>query len=148
MRAGFGIVGLVLLSQAVLAGPFPPTVTLEEVHAHVREGTSGHPRLLATEDELRVLGEVRQADTLKGELARAVITQAEAYLEAPPVTRKLEGRRLLGVSRICVKRVVHLAMAYHLTGEPRFADRCEQEMLAAARFRRLESRAIFWMWQR
>ena len=55
--------------------------------------------------------------------------------DIPPIEHKLQGRRLLGESRRGVKRMVLLAMAYHLTGDRKHATRCEREMLAVAEFR-------------
>ncbi|MCA8975557.1 MAG: heparinase II/III family protein, partial [Planctomycetes bacterium] len=59
---------------------------------------------------------------------------AEVIRAAAPVVRKKVGRRLLGVSRTCLKRVVHLAFVYRLTGDRRCLERAEAEMLAAAAF--------------
>jgi hypothetical protein len=67
-------------------------------------------------------------------MADAVIRQADLMLDTTPITRTLEGRRLLGQSRTCVQRVVALSMAYHLTGDLRYVRRAEAEMLSAARF--------------
>jgi hypothetical protein len=67
-------------------------------------------------------------------LSEAVVKQAELMWALEPVERELQGRRLLGRSRLCLKRVTWLAMAFHLTGDQRHARRCEEEMLAAAGF--------------
>jgi hypothetical protein len=71
---------------------------------------------------------------LRRQLADTVIRQAELIIDVPPITRTLEGRRLLGQSRNCVQRVVTLSMAYHLTEDLRYARRAENEMISAARF--------------
>ena len=112
---------------------YPPTVSLQEVQGWVDKAGSEHPRLLANSAELAALRESTD-DPLRQAVAEAVVRQADLMLELPPITRTLQGRRLLGQSRRCVKRVVTLATAHHLTGDDRYVQRCKQEMLAAARF--------------
>ena len=90
------------------------------------------PRLFATAEQLRSLRTPFPAGSLKREVSDHLVDTAEKLLGAQPVKRELEGRRLLGQSRRCVERVFVLATAYHLTGDTRFAERCEKEMLAAA----------------
>ena len=116
------------------AFPYPPTISLEEVRAKIDQADTGHPRLLATPAELAALRQSLGSDPLRRALADEIIRQADRLQQTPPITRKLEGRRLLGQSRTCVKRVLTMATAYHLTGDLRHAKRCEQEMLAVARF--------------
>jgi len=116
------------------AFPYPPTISLDEVRQWVDRAATDHPRLLATGAELAALRKSLDADPTRRALADAVVRQADFLQDVAPVERTLQGRRLLEQSRRCVKRVVVLAMAYHLTGDARHARRCEKEMLAAARF--------------
>ncbi len=113
---------------------YPPTISLEDVRKWIDKAPTEHPRLLATRADLVALRESIDGDPLRRALAGAVVQQANLMRAVAPITRKLQGRRLLGESRRCVKRVVVLAMAYHLSGDVRHVRRCEQEMLAAARF--------------
>ncbi len=139
-----GVCGLFLAAGALsasLAGAadkpaleYPPAISLEEVRKWVDKAPAGHPRLLASKAELAALRASLQGDPVRRALADAVIKQANLLEDIPPITRTLEGRRLLGESRRCVKRTAVLATAYHLTGEKRHARRCQQEMLAVARF--------------
>jgi hypothetical protein len=59
---------------------------------------------------------------------------AESLLTQPPVEYKLEGRRLLGVSREALYRTLTLSATYRLTGDPRFAKRAVGEMEQIASF--------------
>lgn len=113
---------------------YPPKVELAEVQAVVDAAPETHPRLFAAADELRALRTPFPTGSLKRELADHMVDNARKLLGAQPITRTLEGRRLLGQSRRCVERVIVLATAFHLTGDDRFAKRAEQEMLAAAGF--------------
>ncbi len=126
---------VVLLATARGQQPiFPPKVSLDEIRHRISESKSVRPRLLATREQLASLSRTLDKDPLRKQLADSIIQQADALCGVEPVERKLQGRRLLSVSRQCVQRVLMLATAYHLTGDARYAQRCRKEMLAAARF--------------
>jgi hypothetical protein len=92
-----------------------------------------HPRLLITEayawDALRTSTDPDQKRYL--ELLEAF---AREQLDKPLVTRVKTGRRLLSVSRECLRRVFVCSFFYRLTGDAEFRERAEAEMLAAASF--------------
>lgn len=113
---------------------YPSTFSLEEVRVWIDRCDEPHPRLLANQKELDRVKQRVQDDPLAKALAEAIVHQADLFLEVDPITRTLQGRRLLGQSRRCVQRVLTLSMARHLTGQPKYARRAEQEMLAAASF--------------
>lgn len=113
---------------------YPPTATLEEIQQQIHECSKFHPRLLVKPQELAGLSKSLDRDPLRKQLADAIVAEATKLRDAPPVERKLQGKRLLGISRTCVERVLVLATAFHLTGDSRHAERCKEEMLAAARF--------------
>jgi hypothetical protein len=113
---------------------YPPTISLEEVRQWIDKAPADHPRLLAKRAELEALRDSVKKDPLREALADAVVKQATLLQNVSPIERRLEGRRLLGESRRCVKRTLVLSMAYHLTGDAKHADRCEREMLAVAEF--------------
>ena len=93
-----------------------------------------HPRLFLTRGEDKALRRKIDADPLLRDAFAYVTTSADAIGNVPPVERKKIGRRLLGVSRTCLKRVLYLAFAHRLTGDTRYAVRAQEEMLAAAAF--------------
>ncbi len=113
---------------------YPPTIAIGDVRAWIDKAPTEHPRLLTTRAELEKLRKSLAADPVRQALADSVVKQAGLLRDLTPVKRQLTGRRLLGQSRLCIKRVVLLAMAYHLSGDVGHVRRCEQEMLAAARF--------------
>jgi hypothetical protein len=132
------IIGLLLtgIQQASRAESsiFPPQVELAEIQELIETCSPNHPRLLVSAGDLARLREEIADDAFHARLAKIVISRAERILDEPPVTREVIGRRLLKTSRKCVSRILSLAMAFHLTLDQRFADRCQAEMLAAARF--------------
>ena len=114
---------------------YPPEIALDTVRGWIDRAPKGHPRLFASKADLAGLREQADADPTAKALADAIIQEAEALLELEPIERKLQGRRLLGESRRCVKRTLVLSTAFHLTGDDRFAKRCEAEMVAVAAFK-------------
>ncbi len=113
---------------------YPPAASLEQVQQRIERAPKDHPRLIATREDFAKLRQATHGDPTRRMLARAVVEQAEELLRVEPIVRTLEGRRLLDKSRRCVKRVLVLATAFHLTGDARFAKRCEKEMVTAADF--------------
>ena len=92
------------------------------------------PRLIATPGAWDDLRARRQKDADLDAFLKRGEVEARAIVAAPPVTYRKEGRRLLGVSRVALRRVLLLALHHRLTGDPALAKRAEQEMLAAAAF--------------
>jgi hypothetical protein len=64
----------------------------------------------------------------------ALLAAAHAELPKPVARYEKTGRRLLGVSRAVVQRVLLLSYAWRTTGDEQFARRAETEMLAVAAF--------------
>ncbi len=93
-----------------------------------------HPRLIVRPDDWATLRQARARDPELEALVGAIVVQARAGLDDAPLVRKLEGRRLLGVSRSAVARVLLAAFAFRVTGEKAFRDRAEADLLAAAGF--------------
>ena len=93
-----------------------------------------HPRLL-----LPAGGEeaIRKAIAEYPPLAtvhQRIMELCDRTLTEPPVERIKEGKRLLAISRIALKRIYYLSYAYRMTGDRKYALRAEQEMLAVSRF--------------
>ena len=113
---------------------YPPDVSIEELTELVKKVPKTHPRLFIHADELETLRRKSEKNALNRSLKEAIVHQADVLLDDAPIERKLQGRRLLGQSRRCVQRVLALAMAYQLTEDAKYAERCKKEMLAAASF--------------
>ena len=96
--------------------------------------TAPHPRLLMTKaDEAFIKASVkgngfwRQVDSL-------LMKAANSALSLPAPQRIVTGRRLLDVSRETLRRVLLLGYAYRMTGDSRYAQRAEQELLSVSAF--------------
>lgn len=108
-----------------------------ELVADLREAASrveGHPRLFMTQAEAAQLPARADADPHNAMIAKALLARAEVMLDEPPVTREIEGRRMLAISRRALDRLATLSMAWHLSGERRYVDRAAAELRAVSAF--------------
>ena len=109
-------------------------IPVEEVEAAFDRPVQAHPRLFMTDAEVaQIKAGLKSQPALKG-YYRAMLAKADGLLDDSPVKREKTGRRLLGVSRRCLDRVIHLSAAYRFTGKRVYLQRAEKEMLAAAAF--------------
>lgn len=73
-------------------------------------------------------------DPLLAAAFQKLLASADSILNSEVITYQKQGRRLLSVSRSCLKRVHLLAFAYRMTGRTKYRQRAQKEMLAAAAF--------------
>ncbi|WP_316793586.1 heparinase II/III family protein [Pedobacter frigoris] len=101
-------------------------VTATWIKANLRKNG---PHLILTDESLaEIKSAVVKDDALKA-YYQFLYKNAEALLTIPVLERKLEGRRLLSVSREAVKRIGTLSSVYAISKEPRFLNRAEAELL-------------------
>lgn len=93
-----------------------------------------HPRLIVTAEDFATLRQRRARDPVLDGMLGAIERGAAEYLDAPPLEREQEGRRMLATSRRALRRITWLAMTYHLTGDGRYARRAEAELLNVSAF--------------
>jgi hypothetical protein len=105
-----------------------------ELVALLARAPKGHPRLFADNSVFSRIELRTQTDLRLGELKSAILVQAESVISKRPVERKLDGLRLLEVSRTAKLRIIALAAAWRLTGETHYAKRAEVELLAICAF--------------
>ena len=94
-----------------------------------------HPRVLVEAGDWAAIKARAETDPLLAQYIAQLLAEADLLLEKAPLERKQRGRRLLHVSRAALHRISTWAMARHLTGERRYAERAEQEMLQIVQFR-------------
>jgi len=109
-------------------------VAFGDTSAAATRGTSRHSSLLVSPTEWTSLAVRRTADPDLNRFAALLLDRARRDLDRPQLEHKLDGRRLLGVSREFIRRVLQWAFAYRTTGDTTFLDRARQEMLAVAAF--------------
>lgn len=93
-----------------------------------------HPRLLLPKGgEKSIKSAVAENPSLAAVHQRIMLTSDQTLAEQP-VERIKEGKRLLAISRVALKRIFYLSYAYRMTGDGKYARRAEQEMLAISHF--------------
>jgi len=87
------------------------------------------PRLILTAD---AIGQIKKAivqdETIKAYYGY-LYKNAVSIIDLPVLERKMEGRRLLQVSRDAVSRIGTLSIVYAVSKEKRFLDRVDKELL-------------------
>ncbi len=93
-----------------------------------------HPRLILKSGDFAALHTLVGKDAAAERLHNIIAKRTEKSLNEPVSERVVVGRRLLAVSRKVLERVSMLSYMYHYTGNVRYAERAEQEMIAATKF--------------
>jgi hypothetical protein len=92
------------------------------------------PRLFFDSSEEVAIKERINRDPLLNGAFKKLLKIADEMLTLAPVSRVVEGRRMLAASRICLKRVHYLSFAFKMTGNKEYLKKAQIEMLAAASF--------------
>lgn len=93
-----------------------------------------HPRILLLKGEERLIEQSIAGNPIWKKMHEAILLESNNMIALPPVERIQIGRRLLDKSREALRRIFHLSYAWRMTGEQKYFDRCEKEMLAIAKF--------------
>ena len=93
-----------------------------------------HPRLFADMEGFRAAKIWLNSSDAGQAGLKSLMREADSYLPKPVLERKMEGRRLLGVSREALSRIGKLAFAFRMTGERKYADRAIAEAKAVCAF--------------
>ncbi len=93
-----------------------------------------HPRLLLPKGDEKLFIQKIQSDKSLKKIHDAILAEGDRLISQPPVERIQIGRRLLDKSREALRRIFQLSYAYRTTGEKKYLQRAEKEMLAVANF--------------
>ena len=93
-----------------------------------------HPRLLLPEGGEEAIRKAIAEYPPLATVHQRIMELCDRTLTEQPVERIKEGKRLLAISRIALKRIYYLSYAYRMTGDQKYALRAEQEILAVSRF--------------
>ena len=94
----------------------------------------GHPRILMLRGEEAAIRKTISQDKTWQEMQAAILKESDRLITVPPVERIQIGRRLLDKSREALRRVFFLAYSFRMTGEQKYLQRAEKEMLAISAF--------------
>jgi hypothetical protein len=110
----------------------PDTPTAQQVLASLRPG---HPRLLATAEDFRLLRvRLDQDPQLQRWYPKLRAVADKMLTQAPSIYELPDHVRLLPISRRVLERTYTLALCYRLSGEDKYARRLWEELQAAAAF--------------
>ena len=92
------------------------------------------PRMVLNPTIEKILKEKLKTDPVVQNLYKAIQLGAEQIQKKPLLVRKLEGRRLLGVSREMLLRINMLGMVYRIEKSPKILNRINEEVIAVCNF--------------
>lgn len=95
----------------------------------------GHPRLILTNDRLEELKRQHKGDKLLQRYVQDVLERAEGFCGRPVLVYQKRNGKMLHVSRRCLWRVYALAFAWRWTGQEKYAEKAEENLLAVCAFR-------------
>ena len=121
---------LLFISHLVMAQTAP--VQTDYIGAPAR--FPGHPRILLLGGDEAALKKTISGDKIWSKMQQAILDESDRMLSLPPVERIQIGRRLLDKSREALRRIFFLSYAYRTTGDAKYLQRGEKEMLAIAAF--------------
>lgn len=127
----FTLVFIVIVSSGSLNCQKPNRKETDKPFIHSQ---TVHPRLLLEAGgEEQIKKAIGQNAGLQ-KVNQAIMDASNGFLTAPLLKRELVGKRLLGVSRECLRRVFFLSFAYRMTKDDRYLKRAEAEMINVSGF--------------
>jgi hypothetical protein len=108
------------------------TISAQEISSDFTR--SLHPRIMLLKGEEQQIKDNIARNPIWSKMHQAILVECDKMIDMPPVERIQIGKRLLDKSRECLRRVFYLSYAYRLTGEEKYFQRAEKEMLAVSRF--------------
>ncbi len=136
-----GLLCLALLFPAIISAQ--ESQTEKEPHKLQNPFTTGYlkknlrkslPRLVLNAELEKLLKNKLKTDPVIQNMYKAVQENALAIQQKPLLERKLEGRRLLGVSREMLYRINMLGMVYRIEKDDKVLKRINDEVIAVCNF--------------
>ncbi len=93
-----------------------------------------HPRILLFKGEENTLKKNVSANSTWSNVQMVILNESDNLLTVAPIQRIQIGRRLLDKSREAIRRMFFLSYSYRITGNIKYAERIEKELLAIAGF--------------
>ena len=93
------------------------------------------PRLVLNADLEKLVRSKLKTDAVIQNMYKAVQANAAEIQKLPMLERKLEGRRLLGVSREMLRRINMLGMVYRIEKDGKILKRINEEIVAVCKFK-------------
>lgn len=125
---------VLLLATAVLLTGNTHASPDKESPSILKTLEADHPRLMLKEPALQDLKKRATSDVVLQRLILGVIRKADDCLDEPMLTYRKRGPRLLHVSKACLERVYELGVAWRWTGDTKYAEKIEENLLAVCAF--------------
>jgi hypothetical protein len=93
-----------------------------------------HPRILLFKGEENTLKKNVSANATWSKVQQAILNESDHLIAVVPIQRIQIGRRLLDKSREALRRMFFLSYSYRITGNQKYAERGEKELLTIAGF--------------
>ena len=93
-----------------------------------------HPRILLFKGEENTLKKNISANAVWSKVQQAILNESDNLITIAPIQRIQIGRRLLDKSREALRRMFFISYAYRITGNNKYAERGEKELLTIAAF--------------
>ncbi len=106
-------------------------ISVEYLKKNLRKS---QPRLVINSDLEKLVKSKLKTDPVIQNMYKAIQANATTIQGKPLLERKLEGRRLLGVSREMLYRMNMLGMVYRIEKDPKVLSRINDEVLAVCKF--------------
>lgn len=119
---------LIFLTFACLGAKAQQSISIKTVT------NQAHPRILLFGDEKQQIEQSIAESQVWKKMHEAILKESDRIIDLPPVERIQIGRRLLDKSREALRRIFQLSYAWRMTGEQKYFDRCEKELLAISNF--------------
>ncbi|MCL4481217.1 MAG: heparinase II/III family protein [Bacteroidetes bacterium] len=120
---------LIILFVASLSG-----ISMAQKVIQTDPGKMQHPRILLLSGEENIIKQSVAANPTWKKMHEAILQSCDVILEKPPVERIQIGRRLLDKSREALRRIFQLSYAWRMTGDEKYFNRAEKELLAISKF--------------
>lgn len=93
-----------------------------------------HPRLILRSGDFDAVRRLIEQDSVAQRMHAQIERRANQIMAQPVSERIQTGKRLLGVSRNVLERITMWSYMYYYTGEQKYVERAEREMLAVSAF--------------
>lgn len=123
-----------ILLLLALVGLLMETSTAQERKLPQDVKLPGHPRILLLSGEEKDIKSSIENNQVWGKMHNAIIEASDNIISLPPLERIQIGRRLLDKSREAIRRIFHLSYAWRMTGEEKYFQRAEKELLTISNF--------------
>jgi hypothetical protein len=93
-----------------------------------------HPRILLYDEDIPQIKSNIAGDSIWKKLHQSILNESDKILQLSELQRIKTGKRLLSVSREAIRRIFYLSYSYRMSGEAKYLQKAEKELLAVSEF--------------